>query len=158
MKGQVRPTTSKVLESLVATLGPYWAGARVLDLFAGSGSLGKAALAQGAGQVVMVEGDPSVAAPLRRLKPARVVQGRLPAILRRLDPPFDLILGDPPYGSPEGLQTFQAVAGWLSAEGWLVWEHHHKDPYPERFGALVLERRRRFGETALSYYRPEEPA
>ena len=155
MKGQVRPTTSKVLESLVATLGPYWAESRVLDLFAGSGTLGRSALEQGAREVVMVEGDSSVAAALRRLKPARVVQGRLPTILRRLTPPFDLILGDPPYGSSEGLQTFQAVAEWLTPEGWLVWEHHHKDGYPDRYGPLVLERRRRFGETALSYYRPE---
>lgn len=157
MKSQVRPTTSKVLESLVATLGPYWAEARVLDLFAGSGTLGRAALEQGAGEVILVEGDPGVASALRKLKPARVIQGRLPSSLRRIAPPFDLILGDPPYGSPEGLQTFQAVCDWLTPEGWLVWEHHHKDGYPDRWGPVALERRRRFGETALSYYRREVP-
>ena len=62
--GKVRPTTGKVVESLVATLRPYWEGARVLDLFAGSGSLGLAALEAGCREVVWVEGHTRVARAL----------------------------------------------------------------------------------------------
>jgi 16S rRNA (guanine966-N2)-methyltransferase len=151
--GKVRPTTGKVLESLQATLLPYVEGARVLDLFAGEGTLGRALLEAGASQVTWVEGHPKVAGSLRAEPPHRVLCARLPAGLERLEGRYDIILGDPPYGSPEGPVTLQAALPWLAPEGWLVWEHHHKDAYPEALPGMELWRRKRFGETALSYWR-----
>lgn len=154
MLGKVRPTTGKVLESIVATLQPYWEGARVLDLFAGSGTLGRAALGEGAGEVVFVEGHARVAADLRRSH--SVVVGVLPGALGKVTGTFDIILGDPPYGVPEGPACLPLLAAKLRAEGWVVWEHHHKDAYPDEVEGLILWRRRRFGETAVSYYRAVE--
>lgn len=123
-------------------------GLRVLDLFAGTGALGKDALAGGASEVVFVEGDRRSAAALR-VEGLRVVEGRLPGVLTRLKGPFDLVLADPPYGAPEGPETLAALRP-LVAEGALaIFEHHHKDPYPDE----GLEDRRRYGETALSFYR-----
>lgn len=146
--GKVRPTTQKVLESIVATLEDCWQGARVLDLFAGSGSLGQAALAAGAAEVLFVEGHAKVAAGLRGK--GKVLVGRLPQALHKLQGPFDIILGDPPYGIPEGPACFPLLPSLLAPGGWVVWEHHHKDAYP---AVLPLWRCRRFGETAISYYR-----
>lgn len=164
MLGKVRPTTSKVLESILATLGPYWADARVLDLFAGSGTLGKAALAAGAREVIFVEGHRKVAEQLPRGH--RVIVGSLPGALSRLEGTFDIILGDPPYGVAEGPSTLQRLVPLLNRGGWVVWEHHHKDAYPQKLpnpdpakpaadpsADLVLWRCRRFGETAISYFR-----
>ncbi len=149
--GDVRPTTGKVLESILATLGDHWEGARVLDLFAGSGTLALAALERGACEVVAVEGHPRVAAALRKKMP--VIAGLLPAALSRLNGRFDIILGDPPYGLAEGPATLSLLGPILQPQGWIVWEHHHKDSYPEPISGLSLWRRRRFGETAISYYR-----
>ena len=153
--GVVRPTTSKVLESLMATLEPYLEGARVLDLFAGTGSVGLAAHKLGANEVVFVEGHPKLAAALRARIPAgcSVLAQPLPGGLSRLTGTFDLILADPPYGSPDGPATLAALGQLLATDAWVVVEHHHKDNYPDRLPGLSLERRRRFGETALSYYR-----
>ena len=151
MLGKVRPTTGKVLESLLATLEPCWEGARVLDLFAGSGTLGRAAKECGAREVVCVEGHARVAATLRGQ--GKVIVGVLPAALQKLQGPFDVVLGDPPYGCAEGPLTLLALEPLLAEGAWVAWEHHHKDPYPDRFGGCELWRRRRFGETALSYYR-----
>ncbi|MBX3169640.1 MAG: RsmD family RNA methyltransferase [Candidatus Eremiobacteraeota bacterium] len=151
MLGKVRPTTGKVLESILATLGDYWEGARVLDLFAGSGTLAEAALRQGAGEVVAIEGHARVAAALRKKMP--VIVGILPGALNRLSGHFDIILGDPPYGAAEGPATLALLSPLLKPEGWIVWEHHHKDPYPDPVPGLSLWRCRRFGETAVSYYR-----
>lgn len=151
MLGNVRPTTAKVLESIMATLQPYLEGARVLDLFAGSGSLGLAALEAGAAEVLFVEGHARVAAALRRKH--RVLVGLLPAALHKVPGTFDIILGDPPYGAPEGPASLALLSDRLTPEGFVVWEHHHKDPYPDQLEGLRLWRRRRFGETAVSYYR-----
>ena len=150
--GDVRPTTSKVRESLLATLSEIWPGARVLDLFAGTGSLGLAAIDEGAAEVVFVEGHHRVARGIRVAKPHRVVHGALPAALARLDGPFDIVLADPPYGVPEGPASLKALPPLLVEGAWVVFEHHHKDPYVVPEG-LELWRCRRFGETALSYYR-----
>lgn len=149
----MRPTTAKVLESIIATLAPWTEGARVLDLFAGSGSLGKALIAEGAAEVVFIEGHARVAAALKVPKPHQVFHGVLPAALSRVQGPFDLIVGDPPYGAEAGPECLARAAGLLAPEGVLVWEHHHKDPYADGYGALQLWRRRRFGETAVSYYK-----
>lgn len=140
-----------MLESLVATLNPYWEGARVLDLFAGTGTLAKAALAQGAAEVVCVEAHPHSEFPL----PGRVVKGKLPDALKKLEGTFDLILADPPYNDPAGPATASLVAPLLNAEGYAVFEHHHKENYPDVLPGLSLHKRKRFGETALSYYTRE---
>ena len=151
MLGKVRPTTGKVLESILATLDDYWEGARVLDLFAGSGTLAEAALKQGAREAVAIEGHARVAAALRKKMP--VIMGVLPNALNKLSGRFNIILGDPPYGVAEGPATLALLSPLLEPEGWIVWEHHHKDPYPDPVPGLTLWRCRRFGETAVSYYR-----
>ncbi|MBI3925801.1 MAG: RsmD family RNA methyltransferase [Armatimonadetes bacterium] len=151
----VRPTTAKVLESLMASLAPELPGARVLDLFAGTGALGLAALAHGASELVAVEADPVQARFLGTVLPggARLVRGRLPGALARLRGRFSVVLADPPYGDPAGPATLEQLAPHLESQAVVVFEHHHKDPYPDQPAGLRLERRRRFGETALSYYR-----
>ena len=151
MLGKVRPTTGKVLESILATLADYWEEARVLDLFAGSGTLAEAARQQGAREIVAIEGHSRVAAALRKKMP--VIVGLLPGALSKLSGHFDIILGDPPYGVPEGPATLALLSPLLAPDGWIVWEHHHKDPYPNPVPGLSLWRCRRFGETAVSYYR-----
>lgn len=151
--GVVRPTTGKVLESLLGTLAPYVEGARVLDLFAGSGTLGTALAEAGAREVVYVEGHPKVASALPKGK----LCAKLPGALSRIEGPFDIIVGDPPYGAPEGLQCLPLLRPLLSDDGIVVWEHHHKDGYGDDYPGLTLWRRKRFGETALSYYRRSTP-
>lgn len=151
--GEVRPTTGKVLESLVGTLAPYVVDARVLDLFAGNGTLGLALLHAGAAEVTFVEGHARVAGRLKVPAPSQVVSARLPGALTRLEGPYQIIVGDPPYGADEGLACLPLLPRLLDPQGIVAWEHHHKDGYADQYGELHLWRRRRFGETAVSYYR-----
>lgn len=154
-QGTLRPTTAKVREQIMAILSADLEGARVADLFAGSGSLGLAALDEGAAEVVFVESDP------RSLKVlyeevagrGRIFKGRLPAALSRLEGPFDVILADPPYGSADGPATLAALSSLLRPGGVAVFEHHHKESYPDEVGSLRLVRRERHGETAVSFWR-----
>ena len=155
----MRPTTAKVREALMAILGPDLEGARVLDLFAGTGSLGLAALEEGAAEAVFVESDPKSLRVLQEQVGPRgpILRGRLPAVLARVVGPFDLVLADPPYGAPEGPATLATLEALVRPGGLVVFEHHHKDPYPERAGALVRYRQERYGETAVSFWRREDP-
>lgn len=120
----LRPTPDRVRETLFNWLRPRLPGARVLDLFAGSGALGIEACSQGAGPVTLVEREPALAAHLRaqlaRLKVAaeavQVVPADALAWLRSaVVEPVDLALLDPPYA----LDLWQPALDLLCARGWL---------------------------------------
>jgi len=111
-----RPTSDRVREALFGILGERMEGARVLDLFAGTGALGIEALSRGAGSAVLVEqAAPAVAVIRANLdaldlnETVKVRRTRAETYLRtQRDGPFDLVLLDPPYAAPVGL-----VAGLL---------------------------------------------
>jgi 16S rRNA (guanine966-N2)-methyltransferase len=102
----LRPTPDRVRETLFNWLAPHIAGARVLDLFAGSGALGFEALSRGAASAVLVESDRAAAASLREtitrfgLPAARVESSDAQAFVRSQPPAaFDLLLLDPPFAA-----------------------------------------------------------
>ncbi|MBL8298173.1 MAG: 16S rRNA (guanine(966)-N(2))-methyltransferase RsmD [Rhodanobacteraceae bacterium] len=102
----LRPTPERLRETLFNWLMPHVGGARVLDLFAGSGALGLEALSRGAAEAVFVERDAGLAAALRanlqRLKQearSRVVAGDALDAIGTLSGPFDLVFLDPPFAA-----------------------------------------------------------
>ena len=103
----LRPTSDRARETLFNWLQPMLPGARVLDLFAGSGALGLEALSRGAREVLLVERDPQLAQSLRvtcaRLGaggPATALRaGALQLLRAALQRRFDLVFPDPPFGS-----------------------------------------------------------
>ena len=109
----VRPTSDRAREAVFASLGPATAGARVLDLFAGSGAMGLEALSRGAASCRFVERDAQALAAIRANVDAlgereRAVVERADALtaLRRLaaaGETFDLVVADPPYDAVPGL-------------------------------------------------------
>ena len=105
----VRPTSDRVKESVFSALGlGRLVGARVLDLYAGSGALGLEAVSRGAAEALLVDRDKAAAAAIRVNIDTLGFDGR--AVLRQAavatllaDPPgepFDLALLDPPYDTP----------------------------------------------------------
>ncbi|MBQ7568283.1 RsmD family RNA methyltransferase [bacterium] len=156
----MRPTTNKVREALVSSLQMRLPQARVLDLFAGTGSLGLACFKAGCGRVVFIESDRrslkyliDEATKAGAKEPAcRIIHGKLPLALSRLEEQFDIILADPPYNSEDGPQTLALLTEYLAPEGIIVFEHHHKENYPAEINGLKLEKCKRYGETALSFW------
>jgi len=156
--GTVRPTTQKILESLSGVLMPRLEGARVLDLFAGTGSVGLRLLEEGAKEVVFVEAHRRVAGSLRktvrqheRSDDLSVVTGMIPSVLEKVKGLYQVVVCDPPYDweCPESL--LPAAKPLVEEGGILVVEHHHKTLYEEQAG-WRLERRSKFGETRLSFF------
>jgi 16S rRNA (guanine966-N2)-methyltransferase len=106
-----RPTTDRVREALFSIIGEIVEGARVLDLFAGSGAMGLEALSRGAREAVFVEQDFSACRVIEenltkaRLEGGRVTKAEAFASVRRLAEAgerFHLIIADPPYAKKKG--------------------------------------------------------
>jgi 16S rRNA (guanine966-N2)-methyltransferase len=129
----VRPVSDRAREGLFSSLGERVRGARVLDLFAGTGALGVEALSRGAAEAVFVERERAALAALRRNLDLTRVRDRAVVVgvdVRRFvtrddknGAPFDLVLADPPYnvGGPEleGVLAELAV-GWLATPAWTL--------------------------------------
>jgi 16S rRNA (guanine(966)-N(2))-methyltransferase RsmD len=164
-----RPLGDRVKQTLFAILEPYLVDARVLDLFAGSGAGGIEALSRGAARATFVEryavtarviGENLVAA--RFAGRGRVVVGDAVAYLRDRaagDGPFDLVLIDAPYAEPGLTDAVLARLGagdapLLTPAAWVVAKHFWRTAPPPVVGLLASVRTRRFGETALTFYRP----
>ncbi|HKV45428.1 MAG TPA: 16S rRNA (guanine(966)-N(2))-methyltransferase RsmD, partial [bacterium] len=157
----VRPTSSKVTGALFNSLAPRLAGARVLDLFAGTGRVGIEALSRGASEAVFVERDPRNAALIRETlvaAGARAEVRRANALteVQALDAQgrrFDLIFLDPPYGLGLQAQTLRRIAAGavLADDGLAIAEGHWRDD-PGEVAGLARIRAVRYGETALWVY------
>ncbi len=162
-----RPTGARVKEALFSILGDV-SGARVLDLYSGSGALGIEALSRGASSAVFIESARPALACLREnltqlglddvatLLPLRVESASTK--LQRLGP-FELVLCDPPWKDLKaawlGLEAL-ATAGLFATGARIVLEHAAKDPPPAPEGASRLRRcdERRWGDTAISLFEP----
>jgi len=160
----------RVKQTLFGILEPDLPGTRVLDLFAGSGAAGIEALSRGAAAATFVERDPRaasiIAANLRRTglaHLARVIRADVGAYLRdprrAADEPWDLVILDPPYDQPgDLLAALQVVGPRVTTGGWVVAKHFWRDTPPAGVGLLASARVRRFGETALTFYRRTDDA
>jgi len=138
-KQEVRPTKEQVREAMFSSLGGSCEGLRVLDLFAGAGSLGLEAWSRGAEAVVFVEKDPAVWKNLQQnirgfeckeLGMVKCIKADAIGWLTRNEGPFDLVLADPPYDLPDAMeQTLDGIVrnSVLTDGGIVVYELRSSD-------------------------------
>lgn len=162
---RIRPIIDRVKESLFDLLGDSVEGARVLDLFAGVGSLGIEALSRGASEAHFIEQHRATADSIRdnleraRLTAhARVHAVKLPAGLSRASGRYGLIFVDPPFRIDTRLldELFRRVVkrGLLEPGGILVYRRSPHSGYELPVDGLSLEERRGYGDSIISMYRP----
>jgi 16S rRNA (guanine(966)-N(2))-methyltransferase RsmD len=160
----VRPTHDRVRVALFDILTPRMAGARFLDLYAGSGAVGIEALSRGAARAVFVERDGEALQALRANLETTGLAARaevlgasvLGALERLTGRGFTVAFADPPYGETADLGPLWAALGQgeLLAEGAVVvLQHHAKTPLPAEGSGLARSDQRRFGETTLTFWR-----
>jgi 16S rRNA (guanine966-N2)-methyltransferase len=153
-----RPTGDRVREAAFNLIGPV-AGARVLDLFAGSGALGLEALSRGAASVTFVESDRAACRTIAdnlaklRLTGARITCGDAVWAVRRESQQYDLILVDPPYEAWSELEPRLAehLPRLLAPEGLLVVETGART---EPALPLPIRTSRRYGSARLTLFEP----
>jgi 16S rRNA (guanine966-N2)-methyltransferase len=174
----IRPTSERVREALFSTLETLLDldGARVLDLYAGSGAVGLEALSRGAAHALLVESDARTARLVRdnarslglsaasevRAEPVRrVLAGPPPGL------PYQVVFADPPYalpaadldavladlaGTPGGVDHAGTPGGgWLAAGAVVVLERPRSSAPPRWPAPLVPGRCRRYGDAVLWY-------
>ena len=151
----VRPTADRVRQAIFNVLAhaawaPDLAGARVLDLFAGSGALGIEALSRGSAFALFVERDTAAAGAIRANLEGLALEGR--GRIERRDAtqigpcpvaPFDVAFLDPPYGKDLAAPALaQLVAGgWLAPGAVAVAERGERDPAPAVDGYETIAER-----------------
>lgn len=157
----LRPTSDRVRESLFSMLASHNViqGARVLDLFAGTGALGLEALSRGARQVVFVENgrvaQKLIDENIKKLRAeAETTLMRTDATLLGdwIAAPFDLVFVDPPYGKGMGqVALSKALAGgWLTPDAMIVWEESAAMDPPDGFTRID---KRKYGDTWITVLR-----
>ena len=175
----LRPTTDRVKESLFNILSVE--GKRVLDLFAGSGSVGLEAVSRGASRVILVESHRGCAEAIRTnigrcgfanipldgieggskqdIEVVEVSVDRGLKLLGHRREHFDVIFADPPYERNligETLRLVRAQA-LMAQDGVLVVQHSVREEIPARREGYQVEDSRRYGETELSFLRLQQP-
>lgn len=162
-----RPTSDRAREALFNSLAATLRmdGARVLDLYAGTGAVGLEALSRGAAEAVFVETGRAALDALRRNVeavglPGATVVARPVLSYLAAEPgqPFDLVFADPPYDLDNdtlaGVLAALSQHPWLGEDGYLVVERSARSgppPWPEPF--VTPERERRYGDGVLWYGR-----
>ncbi len=156
----LRPTSDRVRESLFNLLahahGDPVEGARVLDLFAGTGALGLEALSRGAAQVTFID-DGAKGRALCRENIEKMRAYGTTKLFRRdamrmginRGAGFDLVFLDPPYGKGMGERAIASCVegGWFAPEAVIVWEENRPQVPPEGFTLLD---RREYGDTHIT--------
>jgi len=164
-----RPTSDRVRESVFNILahgidGLALDGARVLDLFAGTGAMGLEAVSRGARFCQFVEESAEARGLIRKNADALGVIG-LVKIWRRdatllgpcaPQPAFDLVFADPPYGKGLGEKALKSLiaGGWLNRAGIVVLEESQKAEIKDISGLALIDERD-YGETKIRFYRGE---
>lgn len=161
----LRPTPDRVRETLFNWLMPVIAGARCLDLFAGSGALGIEAVSRGASRVVLVDCHAAVARQLRDnlalldAGNAGVVQADALAFLAGTPEIFDVVFLDPPYGSELLAPCIARLepGGWLADPAWIYLEAPAGEALPALPANWTVQRSKRAGQVGYHLLRRTAP-
>jgi 16S rRNA (guanine966-N2)-methyltransferase len=166
-KTAIRPTMDRVKGAIFSSLGDEIIGARVLDLFAGTGALGIEALSRGAASVLFVEEETSAITAIERNLARTKLEGQVRkqdvfAFLRaaQIAEPFRVIFADPPYDKTKsGEQFTQLLLGsvelirMLDPAGVFILEKRPEEQMP-RAPMWKISRDRRYGATEVLFLQP----
>lgn len=158
----IRPTSDRVKESLFGILTPKIVGARVLDLFCGSGNLGIEAISRGAGRTVFNDFSKDSVAVLKKnlsalkISEAEVYSMDYKQLLLSVGGRFDIIFCDPPYKADYADEILRLIGerGLLSGSGVIVYER--ETPVECADENFFVSDVRRYGRTTLTFIKKKE--
>jgi 16S rRNA (guanine966-N2)-methyltransferase len=166
---EIRPTADRAKEAIFSIIGNKIGNSHVLDLYAGTGSLGLEALSRGAGSVTFVDLNPQAIELIKKnIRVCRLPEDLQVSVIKhdlRKGLPgelmhnaarqqFNLIFLDPPYSQGLSLKTLEFLANCplLTIDGLIIAEERRNERLPERQGPLVLMDQRNYGDTGFWLY------
>ena len=164
----VRPTTDRVKESLFNMINSYIMDSNILDLFAGTGSLGIECLSRGAKNCVFVDKSKDsiniVRSNVKKVSvdnESTILNVDFKDAVKRLstqNQKFDVIFMDPPYYENMFIECLKSIDKFnlLDEDGIIVVEHDTKDLFEDSIGRLNKSREKKYGNTTLTFYKLEE--
>ncbi len=165
LKGKdIRPTSDRVRESIFNIIGSDIKGARVLDMFAGTGALGIESLSRGAVHSVFIDSSGDACRLIKKncemchmMDKSTVIQydllkGTFP--LKVMERNFDMIFMDPPYerGVPAKILVIPDLNNCLAPGGRIILEHSIKEKIPENLSDLDIYDQRKYGKTLITFF------
>lgn len=157
----IRPTTEKVREAMFSMIYGYIDDAVVLDLFAGSGSLGLEALSRGASFCYFNEASrknlPILKGNIANCEAqsmCKVYNKDFRKCLSSIEPGIDIIIMDPPYASGYYEEAFEMIEEYelLNPGGIVIAEHLYDNPLQDKYGKLVRDRAKKYGTIGVDIY------
>ena len=155
-----RPTTDKVKEAVCSAIQFDFPGAKVLDLFAGSGQMAIEALSRGARHATLVDADQrAIACITQNVKDCKfsdsavILRSDAVTFLQRCREQFDIVFLDPPYGKGILPEILPLVAEKMSNIGIICCEHEPELKLPERILKFDLQKQKKYGKIVISLYR-----
>ncbi|MBI4685013.1 MAG: 16S rRNA (guanine(966)-N(2))-methyltransferase RsmD [Nitrospirae bacterium] len=165
--GILRPTSSKVRESIFNIIGGDIRDSIFVDLYAGTGAVGIEAMSRGARMVFFVETDRKRALLIEKtlsdcgcIPRARIINQKAYDFISRAKEDglkFDIIFLDPSYYSAELEDALFLLSGGelLSEQGVVIAEHSFKTKLPDKIGALKQKKAYKYGDTMLTLFKTE---
>ena len=157
---RTHPMGERIRGSLFNIIGSEIEGARVLDAFAGSGSLGLESLSRGAESVVFVERDRVaqnvISSNISKLGvggECKLIKAPVASWFSTSDDQFDIIFADPPYHDLQ-LSTVMKLTKLLKPNGLMVLSYTGRGEVPTELGVVVVDNRS-YGDAVLNFYRKE---
>ena len=155
----VRPTTDKVKEAIFSIIQFELPGAKVLDLFAGSGQLGIEALSRGAERAFFVDKSKASINIITENISATEMEDKSQVIfmdsldyLRSTKEKFDIVFLDPPYNHGILEQVLPILEQHMNEGGRVICEHEQRLELPEKIGSMYLKKKYKYGKIELSQF------
>ena len=159
----IRPTSDRVRESVFNIISSRIAGARILDIFAGTGALGLEALSRGASQATFLDASKDACELIKKNANRCGIQEKCEIICHDISRPFlpekikthpfSIIFMDPPYGTSLFETTLKSgiLNELLAQDGIIIAEHSIKEPLPHPITGLDIHDQRKYGKTLISF-------
>ncbi len=161
-----RPTQDKIKEAIFSSIGTYFDGGRVLDLFAGSGSVGLECLSRGMKEAYFCDCNKAAiqiveqnCEALKEASNCTIVMSDYQSMLKQCENlQFDLVFIDPPYALKvhDEIMMYIASKHMVSEYGDVIVETHKEDTLQDHYMDLVKVKEKCYGITKVSYYRKEQ--
>ena len=164
-RDELRPTSSKVKESIFNIVGEKIKGAEFVDLYAGTGAVGIEAMSRGAKMVFFVEADRKRAELIKDMlkdcgcfERADIAKSKASDFIKNASEnnlKFDIIFLDPPYYGKELESALSLLAdgALLDEEGIVIAEHTSKKKLPDEIGKLLKKKDYKYGDSMLTLFR-----